>query len=124
MIFSGPLGLAVIAEEDHGDESPANAGLVVALLGLLDLLDEEHHKLLWRSQPSQLGRLFLVLTEVLARPAVPSEWVSLKLSLVNTIASTVQMVRFFLIDIIDHLHLELGTLVLLSIRFLAFKINL
>ena len=94
-IFSGPLGLAVIAEEDDGDESPENAGLVVALLGLLDLLDEEHHKLLWRSQPSQLGRLFLVLTEVLARPAVPSEWVSLKLSLVNTIASTVQMVRFF-----------------------------
>ena len=95
MLFSGPLGLAVIAEEDHvdlEDGSSRHAGLVAALLGLLDLLDQEHHKLLWRSQPSQLGRLFLVLTEVLARPAVPSEWVSLKLALINTVASTVQMV--------------------------------
>ena len=90
----GPLGTAVIAEEDSADDTHEDyeAGLVAALVGVLDLLDQSHHVQLWRCHASLLSRLFLVMSEIIAQPAIRSEWVSLRVALVNSLTTTIQLI--------------------------------
>eukprot|EP00092_Neocalanus_flemingeri_P009289 GFUD01009995.1.p1 GENE.GFUD01009995.1~~GFUD01009995.1.p1 ORF type:complete len:1824 (+),score=321.37 GFUD01009995.1:199-5472(+) len=89
----GPLGIAIVAEQELSDD-PDNlkpASLIAALMGILELLSHEHHSHIWREDSGLLGRLFTVLSEIVSKPAFPSEWMSLSLAVAVTLSSTIQL---------------------------------
>ena len=92
----GPLGVAIVAEQELGDETEEQelipASLVTALLGILELLSPSHHLRLWRTDSSLLSRLLTVLSEVMARPScLPMDWLPLRLAAAIAISSALQM---------------------------------
>ena len=89
----GPLGIAIVAEQELADtvDDLKPASLITALMGILELVTQEHHSLIWREDSGLLARLFAVLAEIVAKPAFPSEWMSLSLAIAVTVSSTIQM---------------------------------
>ena len=88
----GPLGVAIVVAQEQADqeEDLGPASLISALMGILELLTPGHHHQLWRADPLLLSRLFTVLSEVMARPAFPAEWMSLRLAVAVTVSSALQ----------------------------------
>ena len=88
----GPLGIAIVVEQEltEKEEDPRPASLITALMGILELLSPNHHHQLWRADPGLLSRLFTVLSEVMAKPAFPSDWMSLRLAVAVTVSTSLQ----------------------------------
>jgi len=88
----GPLGVAIVVEQElvEQEEEHGPASLITTLMGILELLTPKHHHQLWRADPGLLSRLFTVLSEVMARPPFPAEWMSLRLAMAVTVSSSLQ----------------------------------
>jgi len=89
----GPLGIAIVAEQELSDteDDLKPASLIAALMGILELLSPENHSHIWQEDSGLLGRLFAVLSEIVSKPALPSEWMSFSLAIAVTVSSTIQM---------------------------------
>ena len=86
----GPLGVAIVAEQELSTtEDLQTVRLTTCLLGILELLTMVDQTSLWHDT-GLLGKLFMVLTEVLSRPTFPTDWVNYSASLLLTVQQTLR----------------------------------